>query len=96
MKQITIQISGTVLRLLNVLSLAEEITVEDVVLHLIDHAQQEVYRPGAWERVWLMQAFGDEFTKFLEPGDPYGRPGCEHIFQRPKRRSSMSKKSDGR
>jgi hypothetical protein len=90
MKQITIEISGTVFRLLKVLALAEEITVEDLVLRLIDHAQQGVYRPGAWERAWLLQAFGDGFTKFLEPGDPYGRPGCEHIFQRPKRDSSMS------
>jgi hypothetical protein len=58
--------------------------LEDVVMQLIDHAQQGVYRPGAWEREWLMQAFGAEFIRQLEPGDPWGRPGLAHIFQRPR------------
>lgn len=92
MKQITIEISETVFRLLEVLALAEEITVENVVSRLIDHALQRVYRPGAWERMWLVQAFGDQFTKFLEPGDPYGRPACEHIFERPKKVAARFKK----
>jgi len=26
-------------------------TVEDVVVDLIDHAQEGVYRPGGWERI---------------------------------------------
>jgi hypothetical protein len=53
----------------------------DVLAELADHAQQGVYRPGSWERPWLMQAFGDDFIAKLEqdPDAPY--------FQRPKERS---------
>jgi hypothetical protein len=85
----TIQISDTVAGLLAVLGPTAEpfdIRVRNVVEALIDHAQQGVYRPGAWERSWLMQAFGDDWTALLEPGDPHGRAGCEHIFIRPMRR----------
>ena len=42
-------------------------TLADVVEKLIDHAQQGVYRPGAWERGWLCQAFGYDWTARLEP-----------------------------
>ena len=80
--KITIELSPEVARLLAVLSSTGD--VESVVSELIDHAQQGVYRPGAWERGWLEQAFGDDWQEKLEPGDPYGRPNCEHIFQRPK------------
>jgi predicted DNA-binding transcriptional regulator AlpA len=52
-------------------------------MRLIDQAQQGVYRPGAWERDWLRQAFGSDWVEYLEPGDPYGRDGCEHIFRGP-------------
>jgi hypothetical protein len=55
---------------------------EDVVLTLVDHAQQGVYRPGASERQWLEQAFGPKFMGHVEPGDPYGRPNSP-MFQRP-------------
>jgi hypothetical protein len=50
----------------------------EVLQRLADHAQQGVYRPGAWERDWIVQAFGDEFLDLLEqdPEAPY--------FQRPK------------
>ena len=53
--------------------------VAAVLVELADHAQQAVYRPGAWEREWLCQAFGNEWLDRLEP-DP------EHpdIFERPK------------
>lgn len=87
MKRITIGIDDTVYRLLEALTHGAYApqTVDDVVLKLIDHAQQGVYRPGAWERDWLRQAFGDDWTAYLEPGDPYGRENGEHIFQRPKR-----------
>lgn len=94
MKKITVEVSDTVFDLLQVLTHAfprpnrSEVppaTVEDVVHSLIDHAQQGVYRPGAWERGWLEQAFGDDWQQFLERGDPHGRPGCEHLFQRPKK-----------
>ena len=83
--KITIEVSEVVYGFLEVLAKAEEATVEDVVGELVDHAQQGVYRPGAWERQWLMQVFGEDFTRYLEPGDPYGREGAESIFQRPKK-----------
>ena len=89
MKKITVEVSDTVFDLLEVLAgeragASREIRVRVVVETLIDHAQQGVYRPGAWERHWIEQAFGDEFVKLLEPGDPYGRPNSP-MFQRPKR-----------
>jgi hypothetical protein len=87
MKTIAIEMDDTVYALLEVLTRGRygRESVEDVVLKLIDHAQQGVYRPGAWERGWLIQAFGDDWTAYLEPGDPYRRSNCEQIFQRPKR-----------
>ncbi len=87
-RRITIDMDDTVAALLEVLTHGEYApqSVEDVVSKLIDHAQQGVYRPGAWERDWLRQAFGDDWTEYLEPGDPYGRENCEHIFRRPRRR----------
>lgn len=86
MKRITVEVSDVVYKLLEVLSQGRsQPKVEDVVLQLIDHAQQGVYRPGAWEREWLMQAFGADWIEHLEPGDPYGREGCEGVFNRPQR-----------
>jgi hypothetical protein len=85
--KITVEVSAEVYRLLEVLTKGEygaaESGVEGVVLQLIDHAQQGVYRPGSWERPWLAQAFGEGWTAHLEPGDPYGRAGGEAIFERP-------------
>lgn len=93
MRTITIEVDDTVFSLLQVLTKGQYApkTVEDVVLQLIDHAQQGVYRPGAWERNWLISAFSDDFVEHLEPGDPYGRADSEHIFQRP-RAAEPSKK----
>lgn len=56
--------------------------VASVLVELADHAQQGVYRPGAWEREWLCQAFGYDWLVRVEP-DP------EHpdIFERPRRRA---------
>jgi len=85
-KVITVRVSETVYSLLKVL-VEPDGSVEGVLSELIDHAQQGVYRPGAWERNWLIQAFGDDWIKKLEAGDPYGCEGCEHIFQRPRRTS---------
>jgi len=47
-----------------------------VIGKLLDHVQQGVYRPGAWERSWLEQAFGDYWLDRLEPdpGTPFERP----------------------
>ena len=82
---ITVKISDIDYRLLSVLCDGGAFTsVEEIVLNLIDHAQQGVYRPGAWERMWLCQAFGDDWLDKLKPGDPYGRPDCDSIFQEPK------------
>jgi hypothetical protein len=56
-----------------------------VILELLDHAQQGVYRPGSWERPWLQQAFGDSWEQHLEP-DPERTAGDGRIiFQRPRR-----------
>jgi hypothetical protein len=86
MRKITVEVSGVVYELLEVLTKGEGCprSVKGVVQELIDHAQQGVYRPGAWERDWLRQAFSDDWTEFLEPGDPYGRPDSP-MFQRPKK-----------
>jgi hypothetical protein len=88
MKQITLEIDDTVYSLLEVLTIGKYSpnTVQGVIEQLIDHAQQGVYRPGAWERGWLEQAFSFDWQDALEPGDPYGRPNCEKIFRRPKKR----------
>jgi hypothetical protein len=85
MKTLTIAVSETVYDLLQVLA-GNDQNVESVIELLIDHAQQGVYRPGSWERAWLRDVFPeDEWLPKLEPGDPYGRPDCEKIFQRPRR-----------
>jgi len=80
--EITLRLTPEVYRLLAVLDDAGN--VENVIMDLIDHAQQGVYRPGAWERDWLERAFGTDWQSKLQPGDPYGREGCEHIFTKPK------------
>lgn len=46
-----------------------------VVETLIDHAADGVRRPGAWERGWVEQCFGDDWTGDL-PGCP--EPGHGH------------------
>ena len=87
MRAVTIEVDETFYALLEVLTRAKygPDSVEGVLLELADHAQQGVYRPGAWERDWLVQAFGGDWIEYLEPGDPYGRADCGHLFQRPKR-----------
>lgn len=90
MPVVTVNVSETVYALLAVLGHTEGFApapVAAVVATLIDHAQQGVYRPGSWERGWLIQAFGDEWLSQLEPGDPYGRDDerAGRIFQRPRR-----------
>ncbi|MGH7979969.1 MAG: hypothetical protein ACREE6_11390 [Limisphaerales bacterium] len=79
--RITLNISPIVVRLLATLDKNGD--AKAVINRLIDHAQQGVYRPGAWEREWLAQAFGGDFMNRLEPGDPYGRGGCESVFNKP-------------
>lgn len=55
-------------------------TVEAVLYELADHAQQAVYRPGAWEREWACQAFGYDWLENLEPDPDHPDTG----WQRPK------------
>ena len=77
MRKITIELRETVYSLLEVLTKgkwAPAETVYGIIETLIDHAQQGVYRPGAWERQWLEQVFPRGWQGHLEPGDPYGRP----------------------
>ena len=56
-------------------TLPEAVTavVESVLLRLAEHAQTGVHRPGAWERNWVAQVFGNTWTKQLEP-DPERPP----------------------
>jgi len=95
-RKITIELDDVGYGLLQVLTCGSDApqSVEDVVGQLVDHARQGVYRPGAWERDWLRQAFGDDWTEYLEPGDPYGRANCENIFQRPKRPRSDKRRPE--
>ena len=66
MPDITITVSDEVAARLAVLA-APAGTAADVVALLADHAQQGVYRPGAWEREWICQAFGYDWLERLEP-----------------------------
>lgn len=77
-KTIRLEITESAYTLLEVLTRSQHslcATVEEVIEQLIDHAQQGVYRPGAWERPWLMQAFGDDWLQFLEPDPDRTIPG---------------------
>lgn len=85
--KLTIEIADQVANLLAVLhdgKLSGEPAVRDVLLRLIDHAQQGVYRPGAWERGWVCQAFGDEWTARMAPDDSRLVDG-RAVFERPRR-----------
>lgn len=93
LRQITVEVSDTVYQLLRVLGPAgqpDAIAVATVLELLIDHAQQGVYRPGSWERQWVVQVFGEEWADRLEPGDPYGQADthARRVFRRPRRRES--------
>lgn len=58
--------------------------VEGVIMELIDHAQQAVYRPDAWERGWVCQAMGYDWLENLEiDPDPDRR---RYGWTRPKKR----------
>lgn len=77
MTEITITITDEVAARLAVLTDPSLLTAgatiaaaaSDAVAVLIDHAQVGVTRPGSWERGWICQVFGDEWTARLEP-DP--------------------------
>lgn len=63
----------------------DDTMLPDVVIELLDHAQQGVYRPGSWERPWLQQAFGDTWERYLEPDTERVAGDGRVIFQRPRR-----------
>jgi hypothetical protein len=82
---VTLELSQRVADLLTVLTLGQYAPPDLAgVLHkLVDHAQQGVYRPGAWERGWLEHAFGDEWQSGLEPDTDDVAGDGRVIFHRP-------------
>ena len=82
---VTLELSQRVAGLLTVLTrgaYAPE-DLRGVLMQLIDHAQQGVYRPGAWERGWLEQAFGHDWQAGLEPDTDDTAADGRVIFERP-------------
>ena len=69
MVAITLELGDEVIDLLSVLGEPARLSPRDVISVLIGHACQGVYRPGAWEREWIEQAFGPVDQSQLEP-DP--------------------------
>jgi hypothetical protein len=84
---ITLELSQRVADLLTVLTTGEYAPddLQGVLMELIDHAQQGVARPGAWERGWLTQAFGEDWLDALEPDTGNVAGDGRIIFQRPVR-----------
>jgi hypothetical protein len=58
-------------------------TIEGVLGKLADHAQQAVYRSGAWEREWACQAFGYDWPANLEPDPDEDVPSWDRPRNRP-------------
>lgn len=83
--QVTVSLSVEHARRLAVLAEGHGVEGVAVVLAtLADHAQQGVYRPGAWERDWVSQVFGDEWLARVEPDlDDVSADG-RVIFDRPR------------
>jgi hypothetical protein len=79
LEPVTVTIPRQWVNRLQALCSADLETVADVLFELLDHAQQGVYRPGSWERPWLCQALGYEWTANVEP-DP-----DQPMFERPRR-----------
>jgi hypothetical protein len=84
--QVTITLSAEHARHLAVLADPESgpAGVALVLATLADHAQQGVYRPGAWERDWLIQVFGDEWLTRVEPDTDDVSADGRVIFDRPR------------
>ena len=64
---LTIEVSAEQLAALRVLDEASD--AHTTLLELVGRVVDGVTRPGAWERAWLEQAFGDTWQERLEP-DP--------------------------
>ena len=70
--QLELELEDDDVALLEVLAKSEAVgglNVVDVVRHLVASAVDGVRRPGAWERSWLEQAFGSDWTELLEQDD---------------------------
>ena len=95
MPEIKITVSDEVAERLAVLTgpslLTDTATVadaaRDALAVMIDHAQQGVYRPGAWERNIVCAIFGDDWLERLEPDTRPEMLSADGrvIFMRPKR-----------
>jgi hypothetical protein len=84
--EVTVTLPAEVAQRLAVLS-PDSVSAEpvaEVLAMLADHAQQGVYRPGAWERDWIMQAFGDEWLTRVEPDTDDVSADGRVIFDRPR------------
>jgi hypothetical protein len=63
-RTITIEVSETVAQALDVLT---DGGAAEAIERLASHAADGVVRPGAWERRWVCQVFGDDWAHGLEP-----------------------------
>jgi len=64
--------------------------VAGVLLKLADHADQGVYRPGAWERGWLCSAFGNDWLARLEKDPRYPNISWQRPIATPRRRAGRA------
>lgn len=77
-KKITIELATETVIYLQALAGDGAPTLEDVIEHLAHSAAAGIRRPAAWERRWLMQAFGDDWEAKCEQV-----PGVEYAQLRP-------------
>jgi hypothetical protein len=75
--KVTIELREETVRLLKVVGGGN---AETALRELAARVADGVQRPGSWERDWLHQAFGDEWTRQLEQD-----PDC-HWHERPRSR----------
>ncbi len=88
-RAIEIEIQDGDVELLEIAAKADAIPIgvgpprlEDLVAHLLRHAADGVRRPGSWERGWLIQVLGTDWTAHLERD-----PECAW-HERPRRRGA--------
>jgi hypothetical protein len=80
---LTIEVSAEQLAALRVLDDRGDACA--TLVELVGRVVDGVTRPGAWERAWLEQVFGDAWQERLEP-DP-----TAHWRQRPRRLSRRAR-----
>ena len=59
-RTLTLDLDERAWQRLDRLAAAIPMSVEDLVLVLLDHVQQGIYRSDSWEREWLARVVGDE------------------------------------